>query len=231
MHTIPVKISPNPLVSVVFEVRFVSSLKDEDVLQEVFPLLHNEFPKLESNKKLSEYKKLPDYSFSNDDYSVSIGSSSIHFGMKGNYESWEKYSKDLHSVLNKLSSLNQIREIQRVGLRFINIFDNESDPAKIIKQEFRVGDARYLPNETSCRAVFDVNDIQILFQFHGEAKIEEKNKKGVCKDIDASVKANIEDWKSFQSMELINKLHTVEKELFFHVLVPSFLETLNPEYY
>lgn len=233
---VPYKISPNPLISVVFELRYNSTLQADEVLQVIYPLLIEEFPKISNNKRWilakndPEYNYLPEYTFLDDSYSISVGESALVFGINDAYFSWEEYSNKLISVLTKIDNLGVIQKLKRVGLRFINIFEEEVELAKILKKNFLVGDDKYNSEGLSFNSVFEKNGVKMLFKFHEKAKVSSKNKEGVYIDIDAAIDENLDSFSSLLSSKLIDKLHKEEKELFFYILKSSFLETLNPEY-
>jgi len=78
------------------------------------------------------------------------------------------------------------------------------------------------------RSLLKVDEVDLLLQIARSAKVQKREKSfsGLLIDIDASTKSIDEN----KIIDIIDSLHTEQKKLFFGLLKPDFINTLNPTY-
>ncbi len=234
---LPKKIFPNPLLTSTIEIRFDSSLNHGDVLKTFYPIFGIKYPNMKEASNMpkelktsnSIFDHTPDYLFSNDDYSVSVGRNVISFENIGEYHLWPNYFKVICENLNLLKELRSIRSVKRIGVRFASIFDLTANASKILKYKIGVGHPGYNESLQLYQTNFKKDNTNLLLQIIPNA-IANNNRHGFLIDIDASVEGQGNLGIETKLYEIIDRLHTEEKELFFSILDEDFLKSLNPEY-
>lgn len=235
--TLPIEISPSPLVTSAIEIRFVSELEKQKLFPLVYKKFQNELPNLNENtipKELRvldpQLKNSPDYILSNNNFSLSFGINVISFENVSDYKLWNNYFPFVVDCLNKFFELGIIKYIERIGVRYASIFDHTENIAEVINQipTIPINDFEQKFAYYRCDLVKD--DFNLHLQLANNAKIikNEKPLSGSYIDIDASFTSKIDANKNIYS--IIDKLHTHEKEVFFGLVKKSFLDTLDVKY-
>jgi len=232
---LPKQISPNPLIISTIELRFVSDLDDNNLLQTFFPLFSETMPKLTPNKipkdlrnSQEQFKFAADYTFSNDTYSVSISNKSISFENVSEYTLWDNYFSFIKNQLSKIFNINIIKKIDRVGVRYGSILPN--DIGSILKKEPSFSVENFIGNFTQFRTDFKKDDINLHLFLAKNIKVERNGtiKFGTLIDIDASTSNNL--LADISIFRIIENLHSEEKSFFFNLLHSDYITKLNPQY-
>ena len=237
--SLPKKISPNPLVTSTVELRFVSGLGDGQLLSRIYPTFSQEFPKLINGQIPTQIKKLqpqfqfaPDHIMSNDEYSISFGNSAISFENIISYPLWDNYFAFIKKQLIKLFELKLFVRIDRVGIRYASILSGVTIPSQALKYIPAISIDGYNNEEFE---LFRTNLKKSNYNFHLQvARNAIVTKQGISKsglyiDIDASVTMPLQPDLSAILIYLEN-LHMEQKAMFFEIIRPEYLNTLNPEY-
>lgn len=242
--TLPRKLSPNPLITSTVEIRFSSTIIEEDVLNVFYPAFSKEFPKIKEGARIpkeiknkAEFKHLADYILVNDDYSLSIGANSVSFENIGTYHLWENYSQMINSNLSILADLKISKEITRIGVRYASIFEKKDSITEYLKVNFGLSFNDYHQDIQSLRTEFKRGDIKLLVQIAKNAKYEKVDAsenisiEGLYIDIDASSDTKLPTNFGEEVFKIIEELHREQKSLLFeHIMKPEFLASLNPQF-
>jgi len=241
---IPKKITPVFIISAVLEIRFEANIRDEDVLGIFYPLFSDEYSKLNNRhhnipkelKQLPEFKYISDYVIYNDNFILSFGKNVFAIEVNGNYSGWNLFFNQIKKELNKLSNKLEFQNIEQLALRYQNIFNNDFDINKIVNLGFRLENQSIFSNQkvNSFISEFEIDNVNLLLQVSGSVHSKniyypEREYRGVSVDIDSSC-SKVSGTIGNKLFEIIEKLHEKEKILFFNLLEPNFLKTLNPEY-
>lgn len=237
---LPIQISPTPLVGTNVEIRFDTNVERHKLLPLMLRAFYDDLPDLEESKFPIEFKNqheqlkyFPDYTFSNDKFSIGFSSFAIAFDVIGDYPLWENYFIFIKDSIKKIFELNILSSINRIGLRYTSIIDKEIKIDDVLLNIPMIQLDDYLERFNSFQTSIEKNDILLYLQLDREKKIEIKGDElsGLIIDIDASYN-NIEiSLESYEPLcDKINNLHTCEKELFFSLLKPSFIESRTPNY-
>lgn len=233
----------NPLITTTFEIRFYSSLESEIQFwifyEKLLKIWFNNFIKLPINdlpesiiKNNPELKYQPRYTFEKDIYVLSIWLSSVSLSLKEKftYEGWDNYFKEIKEVINffnddKLS----ITKIERIGLRYINFFENinifnpENINIRILKWEENLYNQKNF-----LQTNFTNSEINLNLKISNNTNIEFKNwenQEWSVIDLDSYIQ-NVEKYED----KIINKVdecHEYLEKIFFNTITEKYLNTLK----
>ena len=236
---LPDKISPNPLLSSVVDIRFLSNIVPSELLSSVVPILSKEFPNIvHSNipfaiKGDPQFQFLAEYVFSNDKFSVSIDNNVISFENLGNYYGWSIYYELIKSVLKKLNPILKPSKIIRVAARYISLFNSPDKLSEniIISEPFQKL-SNIVQKNLAIESSFIKEDFQIRLKVsqNGTVRTGLISKKGMYIDIDTAKEVQLPTSFNDDLFEIIGNTHFQGKSFFFNLLQPAFLNSLNPEY-
>jgi uncharacterized protein (TIGR04255 family) len=236
---IPAKISPCPIVEASVGILFEPNIINDAVFGIIFKAFQSEYPNVASlpvskipeeiRHKDPKLINQPHYKISNERYSLLIGPRVITISCRKEYIGWNLFSKEIDKALNKIREAGVIKEVQRLGVRYINLFDiNIFENIRLV---VKVGDEPLESKNTFVRAEIPSNDFLSVLQIANNATMVFDNETftGSVIDIDTSTTNNLNDF--FSSYHnLVMKGHEEEKKIFFELLNPAFLATLNPTY-
>lgn len=240
-HRLPKKIAPCPIVEAALEIRFVP-----DRPWEHFPGLFAEkfgakYP-IEQDTGVSNIPQLirqqdPRFAFLpfrrlvGEKFSIQAGPNTVGLVTKQNaYPGWEEFWPAMAEIITGLGELKIMRETVRIGLRYINFF-----PFDIFDQlalSLNIGNAVLKNPETGLNTVFLHGQYRHFVQINNSSIIAGQDGKvplGSILDIDTSINSDIPD--IFDTgAALFRDAHQAEKSVFFGLLKPEYVATLNPEY-
>lgn len=235
---LPKKISPCPIIETVFEVRFESELPGDAIFGIMYSVLKDDFPKLDKLPILQIPEAIrssdpnliyaPHYKLSGGNFVIQIGSKVFSFSNVNEYVGWELFHKEVNIVLKKICGLNIIKEANRIGLRYINLFPEmnifEKSDLKInLKEE---------PLEKDVNLVISmpVDGFTNTLRMVSNTKIDISGRilNGSIIDIDTVLNGSKSNF--FIDVEkILSDAHLEEKKLFFSLLKDEYIKTLNPE--
>lgn len=236
----PTKITPDPIIDAVVEFRFESEIPPDAILGMLFAVVRDEFSvfnKLpiadipeEIRRNDPQLKFAPCYQSASGSYRLNVGANVISLGNTGKYVGWEEnFYPSLQKLIRNLQKSEIVRNFTRIGIRYIDFF--ETDIFDKITLSIKLNEKPLVAKQTSFTALFEHDSMttRVLIQNNTIVNSEKIERFGSIIDTDTSFEPqnNI----SFDSLiESINKQHEVSLEVFFDLLKPEFLKTLNPEY-
>lgn len=233
--TLPKKIDPCPIIDALVEIRFSTKIHPNAVFGLFYNALQSDFDKVENLPILQlpdtvrssdpSFKFKPHYKITSNKFVVQIGPEVISVSSFPEYIGWDIFSNKIFDVLTKVEEVNIIKEIHRIGIRYINFFEN--DIYQNINLNVNLGDKQIPYNNTVIRTEFEQETYKSTLQIANNAN--NNGKLGSVIDIDTYLSTEIENF--FTNKEdYINNGHEKEKQLFFSLLKDNFLKTLNPQY-
>ncbi len=173
------------------------------------------------------YKPL--YNLFNGNFILSIGPKVIGLSCRGEYVGWDVYSKKIELTIKKVKRTNIFNKIERLGLRYINLFDN--NVFENIKLNININGKPLKGQETYFKTSITSNGFTNILQITEKAALTQGSTQlfGSVIDIDTHIIEGKKDIYSNTNM-IIEKAHNEEKKLFFKLLKDDFLKTLNPIY-
>ena len=238
---LPKKIDPCPIVEAVVEIRFESNFPKEAVFGILYNVIKTKFQAVEElpilqlpGNILANDPKLtfkPHYRLKKDNFILQIGPRVVSLSSVSPYSGWKVYYEELKDFIDKINSSEVISNVFRLGIRYINFFEDinifESLELKIFKEGNPILNDKMFFNTIHEE---DKYSCDLKIQSADSVVIGGGNpQKGSIIDIDIFMdKVEIPVLNSEES--LISEGHNIEKRIFFELLSPSFLETLNPQY-
>ena len=235
---LPKSINPCPIREAVAEVRFESNVPADAVFGIVYQTLKKDFPKAEElpiaalpSQVRNTDKDLvfqPHYRLTSDTSTVLVGPKTIAVGMRGEYPGWAALSARTKEVLRQFNQTGIVKQPLRLGLRYISFFPFDVYPK--LRLKISVNEESWNGDETFFKTVLARGGCRSLLQVgKGLALIGKPGETGSIIDIDSFT---TETGGEFLSMleKFLESAHQSEKELFFTLLRPEFLESLNPTY-
>jgi len=234
MNRLPKKITPDSLLDTFVQVHYSLSIAKEEMLIAVRSLLAPDFSVIEPTAELEDVGVKPDETMLFGQGIVfRVRENLTSFTCSEGYLGWPRYSQLIKQVIQRMYDAGWIVEFPRVSVRYINAL-----PWAPLNQQLRVTFPA-LPNlPAPSHTYYQTNltteegfQILIALTDHPEAIEKEKNEGpfslfdvGVMRTTPSPLK-NLTELSS-----LLDKIHSIEKEVFFGLISPEFLVKLNPEY-
>lgn len=236
----PTKISPDPIIDAVVEFRFESEIPPDAVLGMLFSVVRGEFSNFnklpiaeipdEIRRNDPQLKFAPCYQSISKGYRLSVGPSVISLGTSGNYVGWkENYYPFLQHIIGQLEKSGIVKSFQRIGIRYIDFF--ETDIFEKITLAIKLNEKPLVAKQTTISTIFEHDDLMTRVNIQNNTVIQRENKQHIGSIIDTDTFLEPKGSLPFKELvTLIDKQHEISLTVFFDLLKPEFLETLNPEY-
>lgn len=237
---LPKQISPCPIKEAVVEIRFDSALPADATFGVVYNSLKTSYQQVEQLPilQIPEFVRANDsnltfqpyYRLRSNRFALQIGPKVISLAVSEPYPGWGAYLSEIKSVFEKLRSLEFITTVSRFGIRYIDFF--EDDIFKNINLSVTINGESATTDQTFIRTVIDRGKLQSLLQVGNQMSWQQADvvvKVGSVLDIDTFTLESGNNF--FENIEsLLREAHDAQKVIFFGLLKPEFLATLNPVY-
>lgn len=236
---IPLKITPDTIITAFFEIRFRPAVKEE-LMPLLYPILIKDYPKMAPKKHPipAEFRGLDpnlrylaDYTFSNDVFSISLGNNVLVFEYVSAYTGWKDFYHNIEKVLQATHEEPWFSKTERLGLRYINIIEGNETIESTLDFPLKLN----LENVVAKNRVFIsefVNDtiaVKTTIAESGTIRREKEVRKGISIDIDVSRTQDLAAI-GVDLLPVITALHDQEKFVFFNILKQEFIDSRNPQY-
>jgi uncharacterized protein (TIGR04255 family) len=237
---IPKKITPCPIAEAIFEIRFDSDLPGDAV----FGIIYNEFKSEFKNLTKLPILQLPDpirtkdpnliysphYKLQNKNFILQVGPKVLSLVNIKEYCGWDLFSKKIEKTFTKISKTGVIKTPTRIGLRYVNFFENldiyEKSNLKLLLNS-EPFNASHIDLTANVPTKYCISRVKMANK--AIIGIEGKKLDGSIIDIDVEYKKAFENFFE-HSREIAEIAHEDEKIIFFGLLKDKFLKSLNPEY-
>ena len=238
---LPSRIEKCPLIDALIEFRFEAAIAKSAVFGVIYNLIRNDYrgnvinlPILQIPEQIREVdpnlKFKPLYRIEGDKVIIQIGYDVLSISSKMPYVGWPEFSQHSLSLINKIIQEGIIKRVSRLGHRYINFF--RGDITNSLTMSFSMTEKYVSENLLIRTDVRDGNFMNTL-QFANNANYRPNPNTseivGSLIDIDTSREYSDNFFIENREQE-INMAHECEKKLFFSLLKPTFLETLNPTF-
>ena len=238
---LPSRIEKCPLFDALIEFRFEAAIAKSAVFGVIYNLIRNDYrgnvinlPILQIPEQIREVdpnlKFKPLYRIEGDKFIIQIGYDVLSISSKMPYVGWPEFSQHSLSLINKIIQEGIIKRVSRLGHRYINFF--RGDITNSLTMSFSMTEKYVSENLLIRTDVRDGNFMNTL-QFANNANYRPNPNTseivGSLIDIDTSREYSDNFFIENREQE-INMAHECEKKLFFSLLKPTFLETLNPTF-
>jgi len=258
-NDLPKKLENSPLIAATVELRFKNAIPNGVLLGKFFPSLGSDYEDLQvigpGNVPEAALKQNPNLIFlpqyrakgsNSAAYQVLFGPRVVIFAMRGpSFDIDFASDGPLQKLLGNLERHDVLIELERAGLRYINLFEGRKSlehmavntsisgddiSAHISSMRFEIPQDSFKLTVTIAKnATANVSDDNIGMV---AAPSPENTKKGAILDIDASTTFDSAVHRPYAN-EILAKLidaHQHAEQIFFKALTPSFVESLGPSY-
>ena len=150
------------------------------------------------------------------------------------YLGWDKFYNFIKTNCLKLLQVGMIGKIERIGLRYYNIFKDVNNLQEFTHYNLVLSEEEEYTNKSvdyKSLLIRERYHFNLGLRTHTNVKTLTESMIGTLVDIDAFVESNLPDSLNSETLELINNLHSEEKKLFFSILTQDYVDNnLNPEY-
>ena len=240
---IPKKIKPCPILEAIVEIRFEPEEPDDAIFGLIYNQFKQNFPKIEKLPILQIPEQFrskdpnliykPHYKLIKEDFLVQVGPRIFSIVNVKEYSGWDKFSQEIREVFELLLKSQVIKDIKRLGLRYVNFFEDFNIYEKS-NLKMMLKDASLIENPINLTTRMTSNEFvnQLVMVNHANVAVDKVTYSGSLIDIDTNLEPFPESAKTNfdEFINIIERAHEEEKKLFFSLLEGDYLKTLNPEY-
>ncbi len=239
MTKIPKRITPCPIANATVEFRFATEWDVERLREEVYSRVKDQYPPFEElpikqipQEILEQENALryqPYYQATTSSFILLLGAHMISVVNATPYLGWEALQSECLRIWKMVEELDAVIKIERLGLRYVNIFEDiDVFPKTHISPTLTIEQSNFKQGKSYFRTFFSRDGFSCLLQVSNELIESQQQRTGSLIDIDVSLEnPPLQDTTTSTTLDLA---HTIEKELFFGLLQPEFLNTFSPEY-
>lgn len=239
LDRLPTRISPCPIVEAILEVRFVtrkswtlmpgqffSEISDRYMEPELLPLGH--LPdELRKTEKKWTYKPL--VRFAGEPFAIQFGPRMVSLIANGEYPGWSAVREEMSWLLDRLKATKIVAEGERLGMRYIDFFPGNIFPNLMV--ETRSAGELVGAAEMSLTTVFQREEFRARLLLNNSVFVERGGEAQAGSVLDLDLFLSASKFELFEDgMDKFEVAHRLNKEVFFGLLKPDFLDTLAPEY-
>lgn len=243
MTRIPIKIDNCPIIESIFEIRFISNYPPEAVFGIFYQEISTVFKNAELIKlpimQLPEAVRLSDpnlkyqahHRLEQANQSIGLGPHVLIFSMNKPYSGWTQWSSFIIDILKHLTKEKVFRKIERTGLRYINVFDDEI--FSIAKIKINLNNDCLDKQSTSLRTEMNDEEFIKILNISNNININYKNENifGSMLDLDIIKKIDLSNDEFKKELKnILMTSHDKEKDLFFNLLTDDYINSLVPHY-
>lgn len=243
---IPSKLSKDPIVEALFEIRFQSTvkavsnllpaflyteLKNDFEAPERLPIAEfpEEFIALDPNLKYQPRLRMRGAKFS-----MLIGDSSIVLSCPRPYVGWNKYKKMLTSLLLIIKETKLISVVDRFSFKYVNVLeaDKVDEQFSLVKFVSKIGPYDLTKHLSSTKSEIREEGLINIIEVQSNAVITLPNSKETMKGLLLNVDTINDNPGKFWDMseQLIEAAHTMEKKMFFCFLPDEVIKKFGAVY-
>jgi len=237
---LPIKIDPCPIVEAILEIRFVTSESWRTLPGLLFAHIRDRYPEQkdlplaqlpeEIRRREPAFTYQPLVQFLSRDFLIQFGPRVVSLVTKPNhYPGWAALQEEMTWLLTQLQKIGFISEGERIGVRYINFFG--FDIFEKLRLDVITGGKRLAGAELSIATVLPRPPLTARLQVVNSAILGTGDgvRRGSVIDVDVWLRSL--DFDLFQNgLAKFGDAHQFEKQIFFGLLKPDFLMTLNPVY-
>ena len=244
MPKVPVRLERDPIVEAVFEFRFQGAMPAAaEVLQgAVYPKVSDRFPKVQRTP-FSQFSGLlddpnlryqPRLLLIGDNLRVHLGDRAIALVSVKPYVGWKAFRPLILEVLKLVIASKVVKEPERISLRYMNLLEADTNAKQfsLVHYSATLGRAKYNLSEhlTFTRTEIEKDGLISIVELGANSMIE--TPAGSAKGLFLAVDSIYNSPPNFLTdpEPHVEKVHNVEKSVFFDVLTDSTIEAMGPKW-
>ncbi len=237
---LPKRIDPCPIVEAVVELRFISHEPWRNIPGMLAPLFRPRYPE-ESELPLNEIPEAirqhdnnlawqPLVQYAGPEFTLRFGPRVLTLVTPTHrYPGWARCQEELSWILEQVSRAGFVQEGERLGVRYVDFFTGDIFPRLLLEVGIAGRPVQGLEQNVTLVIPEDRATARLVLANGAVLNDGAKTETGSVLDLDV--------WHRFSSADLLreapallDRLHSLNKRIFFGLLKPEFLATLNPEY-
>lgn len=246
---LPSKLAKEPLIDVIFELRFTSHISGVSALLpgllfskltemgsiESLPIsqLPQQIREMDPNLQFSPLSRIVWGKFA-----ILIGDRSVGIGCLIPYPGWSEFKAAIETVIGVVHGAALIRTIDRYSVKYVDFFETGDDCARALSQfniDLRIGNHAVRAENTVIRVEIPRAPFVHAVQMMTTANIQSSPngmRVGAILDVDTLTATPSLDVASFVSAlpTLLDDIHLANKQMFFQCLSENGLNNLEPQY-
>ena len=239
---IPRRLTRNPIVDAIAEVRFSSNIPNDAIIGLVYTTVQDTFGKPEDlpilqipaalREKDPNLRYQACYRFTKPGNVLLIGPHNVALSTYP-YSDWGAASPLLNQILSHLHRVGLFERIERIGLRYVNFFENLNvlDHSTLM---LKVRDVSIAKESITLRTETQSKGFIIITQIanRATAQVSGQSKNGSILDLDV-VKDHLELKREAVPellIDLFKGANEIAHSAFFNLLDENFVATFGPEY-
>jgi uncharacterized protein (TIGR04255 family) len=239
---LPTNIDPSPLVEAVVDVRFEPSIPPAAVFGYVYDLIKDRYgnisalPVLQIPEEIREKDPnlffQPHYRMASTSFVLQLGPRIFNLAaLDKGYPGWSLFREEIQLIFDTLSNKGVIGKVIRVGMRYINFFEDNVFHVSNFSVALR---HKSIVNEkTLLRVQFSDNALVTAVQITNDGNLQTAKglQQGSVLDLDTfCLNPALTEKASEGFGNLIETTHQILKKRFFTGLKKEFVASLNPQY-
>lgn len=238
---IPVEIEPCPIMDTSVEIRFDTNVPSAAIFGILYSIFQKEFTepvemlpiqKIPEEMRLAndELRYQPHYRLKNNNFVIQIGPQVLSIGCIRDYPGWTIYKEKIIDSLIKLKESGIPTKVTRLGLRYINFFNNIDIFEKLDSDIFS-RNTLLISRNSFVRTQFAESGLIYIVQISNSGTLirDTESIYGSMIDLDVSTSIQLEGF--FDNVdEQISRLHDAEKHVFFGLLSNDYLNSFKTTY-
>jgi uncharacterized protein (TIGR04255 family) len=237
---LPTRIDPCPIVEAIAEIRFVSAVPEQVILGLIYAQVRERFPgnvllplaliPVEARLLNPALIYQPTAQFPSEEFLIQVGSRVAGLAIKPTrYPGWPRMRTEIAYLFEALQKAAFISEAERLALRYTNFF--EDDVYQKIKLNVLLDGKAYRSHEMAIMTSFPMGaaTARLSVANNAVATIDGKAVPGSILDVDVWFSSL--DFDLFErGLESFEEAHLLQKQIFFGLLKPEVVASLNPIY-
>lgn len=233
----PKKLNKCPIAEAVIEIRYTTDYPSGAIFGLLFNEFKNDFPQVKKLPILNlpdvirdndtSLKYQPHYQLKSDYYLIQLGPNMVAINSIKTYVGWDDFADKIKRFLDSLEKCSLIKKTQRVGVRYINLF--EQDVFDGINLKISLNEKDFSSLKRTLKSTFEKSDFFVTLNISNDINMDKKRECSSVFDIDV-FKGTDDDFDKEKLLSLINDAHRIEKSVFFGFLKDDFLAVFDPQY-
>ena len=241
LDRLPIKIDPCPIAEAILEIRFVTSESWATLPGLLFARIRERYPEQktlpltqvpeEMRRRESAFTYQPLIQFlGRGDFLIQFGPRVVSLVAKSKeYPGWAAFEDEMTWLMSELQQMGFISEGERLGVRYINFFTFDIFEKLVL--EVSTAKKRLTAGERSVTTVLTRPPFTSRLIVSNGAILDTGDGARSGSVLDVDVWLGPVDFDLFQNgLAKFGEAHRFEKQVFFGLLKPDFLATLNPTY-
>ena len=236
----PTKITPDPIIDAVVELRYESDVPPDAIFGMLFAQVKSKYPNfnklpittipedIRTNDPTFQFS--PYHQSQSGPFKLNVGPRVISLSNTGKYVGWkENYFPEISELLERVQDAGIVKKFLRLGVRYVDFF--ESDIYENTNLSIELNEAPLESLQTTFSGVFKTTNFLTKVQVVNNVNATVRGTKKSGSVIDTDTYFEPQGKFGFEGLNnLIDNAHEESVSFFFNLLKPEFLKTLNPEY-